>query len=294
MKILKMRLNGPFSVLLASGLFLGSCVQPQIDFNVNDSRNVENETASDAYFTEAEDLTTVTVSADKATAGGRFSNSAFVIQVNDSRFSCATVTLEPSDNSTLLIPKGILVIDFGSGCTDNRGTTRKGKIKITYYGRRFLPGSSVTTALDGYEINGVKIEGVRTIANTATSSQSNPVFTTTMDGGKITWPDGTSVLRDERTTAEWKPGATTDDNQWSLTGSASGSHSDGRNYTMTITNKLLYKRACAVNDKVFMAVQGTKELVVDNKKVTIDYGTGTCDKMVTVTILSRSKTVELK
>ncbi len=259
MRTPKIRAKGPFSVLLAFWLFLGSCAPEPIDFNSNDSKNVENETASDAYFTESEDLTAVTVSSDNATAGGRMSTGARVILVNDPRLVCATVTLVPDAFTTLLVPKGVLAIDFGAGCTDNQGTVRKGKISITYNGRRFRPGSSVVTALDSYEINGVKIEGIRTITNTSASTQSDPIFTTTMDGGKITWPDGTTVSRDESSTRELKPGgATAVDNQWFVTGSASGTNRSGLDYSMKITGKLLYKRECAINDKIHIAVQGTK------------------------------------
>ena len=61
---------------------------------------------------------------------------------------------------------------------------------------------------------------------------------------------------------------------------------------MTITKDLVYKRSCAVTNKVFIAVQGTKELVVDGKKITIDYGNGECDNKVTITVNGKSKEVE--
>lgn len=288
MRIAKIRAKGPFSVLLAFWLFLGSCSPEPVDFSADDSKNVENETASDAYFTESEDLTAVTVSADSATAGG-----GRAIKVDDPRLACATITLEPDVASTLLVPKGILFIDFGNGCTDDHGSVRKGKIKIAYNGRRFLPNSSVATTLQGYEINGVKIEGTRTIENTSASSMSHLVFKTTMTEGMITWPDGTTIRRDETTTWERKLGSTPDQTQWFVTGSASGTNRSGLDYSMTITSKLVYKRECA-NDKIYIAVEGTKELVAENKKVTVDYGTGACDKLVTVTIKSKSKVVELK
>jgi hypothetical protein len=295
MRFPKIRAKGLFSVLLALWFFLGSCSPEPIDFNDNDAKNVGNETASDAYFAESEDLTTVTVSSDNATAGGRVSAGARVILVNDPRLSCATVTLEPDVNSTLLIPKGILSIDFGAGCTDKHGIVRKGKITIAYHGRRFLPNSSVVTTLVAYEINGVKIEGIRTVANTSASTAADPVFTTTMAGGKITWPDGTSVSRDETTTRERKLGATPDNTQWFVTGSATGTNRNGLDYSVTITGKLVYKRECALSDKIYIAVQGTKELVIssNSKKIAIDYGSGVCDRLVTVTIKSKSKVVEL-
>ena len=285
----------PGSILLTLFLCGGACAPEAIDLNSNDTANIQNETASDAYFADSEDISSVTVSSDNATNGGRIQagGGSRQIIVNDPRLACATVTLELAPNSTLLIPKGLLTIDFGSGCTDNHGNTRKGIISITFNGRRFLPGSSVVTTLTGYEINGVKIEGTRSVANESNSTQADPHFTTTMTGGIITWPDGTTTERNERVTREWKLGATSIDNQWLVTGTATGKNRNDLNYSMTITNTLVYRRYCAVNNEVYMPVSGTKQLVVSDKKITIDFGAGACDKLVTVTINSKSKIVDL-
>ena len=293
MKIVNWIQRGPSSLLLAFLLWGSSCTPEKIDFNSSDSANVESETTSDTYFSDAEDMSNVTVSSDKATNGGRIAEGSWIIKPRDPRLECATITLVPANGSTHSVPKGVLTIDFGAGCTDDHGTIRKGKIMIVYNGRRFLPGSSVVTTLDGYEINGIKVEGVRSVANSSNSTQSDPRFTTTMTGGMITWPDGTTASRDESITREWKLGAATIDSQWLVTGSATGKNRHNQDYSMTITETLLYKKECAVFNKVFMAVKGIKELVTADKKVTIDYGNGTCDKLVTITINGKSKVVEL-
>ena len=61
MKIGKLTSKGIFPILLAFLLSLDSCAPEKIDFNSNDSANVENETSSDAYFSDSEDLSSVTV-----------------------------------------------------------------------------------------------------------------------------------------------------------------------------------------------------------------------------------------
>jgi len=63
------------------------------------------------------------------------------------------------------------------------------------------------------------------------------------------------LKRDETITREWKLGAVAIDNQWFVTGSATGKNRKDLNYSMSITNKLVYKKSCAVNDQVYMAVQ---------------------------------------
>jgi hypothetical protein len=151
----------------------------------------------------------------------------------------------------------------------------------------------VITTLDGYNINGISIEGVRTVTNTTTSTQDLPSFTTVMTNGKIRWPDGTSIERDESTKMEIKPGSSADQKQWLISGSATGKTRRDVDYSVTIGEKLVYKASCAAANRVIMPVRGTKELVVNSKKISIDYGDGSCDRKATVTIRSRSEEVEV-
>src|SRR5271154_1951593 len=119
--------------LFLSGL--SSCDLNKIDFNANDSQNVQNEAVVDSYFEDATDISSTAVSSPSDTEGGRK-----IITIADNRFTCALITLDVADSSTLKVPKGLITIDFQTGCGDNRGNTRKGKMLITYSGRRFRPG----------------------------------------------------------------------------------------------------------------------------------------------------------
>jgi hypothetical protein len=42
-----------------------------------------------------------------------------------------------------------------------------------------------------------------------------------------------------------------------------------------------------------MAVAGTKELTVNGRKLTIDYGTGDCDRTVTISVDGSSKQLDI-
>ena len=152
----------------------------------------------------------------------------------------------------------------------------------------------MVTTFDGYFINGVKIEGTRTVTNSSASLESNPIFTIVVTGGRATWPDATFATREANRTREWKRSNTPNTDQWIVTGTASGTNRNGKSYQMEITKPLVYKRECAINDKVFIAVEGTKVLTVESKQVTVDYGDGSCDKLVTITINGKSKEVEVK
>lgn len=280
-------------------LFLASCQDDKIDFSANDSQNVENEAVSDAYYEDADDMSSIAVSSDATTLDGSRESEGgrkYTVKVSDlaKRFDCAVVTFETDPSSSFQTPKGTITIDFGTGCTDAKGNVRKGKIVINYTGKRFLSGSSVVTTFADYFINGVKIEGTRTVTNTSASLESNPIFNIVVSGGKATWPDATFATREVNRTREWKRGNTPNVDQWIVSGTASGTNRNGRAYQMEITKPLVYKRECAISDKVFIAVEGTKVLTVESKQITIDYGDGSCDKLVTITVNGKSREVEVR
>ncbi len=290
------------AVVVAFLVFLASCSEKDtIDFSTSDAKNVENEAAADAYQEDADDMGQQAIAADGSTStgsregevGGREMGSRPGVKPSgDSRFTCATVTFEFATDNSLSVPHGYITIDFGTttGCTDAKGNVRKGIIKVEFKGKRFLPGSSITTTFNNYTVNGIKLEGTRVVETAATSTLEVPKFNISVSGGKATWPDGTFVTRTVSLTRTLTIATAT----WTLSGTASGSNRDGKTYQMEITKPLVYKRECALSNKVFMAVEGTKVLTTESKQITIDYGTGTCDKIVTITINGVSKEVEIK
>jgi hypothetical protein len=278
-------------------LFLASC-EDIVDFNTTDTESVKNEAAVDGYFEDTDDMAVTVVSSDQGTVDGARTDAGRVISKSllDLRFACetTTVTIDFAADNTFAVPHGTITIDFGTdGCTDAKGNIRKGKVMIEFKGRRFLPNSTITTTTDGYSINGVALEGTRVVTNISGSTETAPKFSVVLTNGKATWPDNTTATRDVNRVREWIRAANPIDDQWNVTGTASGTNRHGKEYEMTITSALIYKRECAISAKVFMAVQGTKELTVNGRKVTIDYGTGDCDKIVTVTADGQSKQVEV-
>ncbi len=270
--------------------FLSSCTDNnQIALSTNDSNNVENEAVTESYFEDVDDMSTLAVSVDASTStGSRESASGREgKKPSDPRFTCATVTFEFAADNSLANPHGYITINFGTtGCKDARNNVRKGIIKVEFKGRRFMPNSQIITTLQGYSINDIAIEGVRTVTNTSGSLETNPKFNVTVQGGKATWPDGTTATREVNRTREWNLAK----DEWIVTGTAAGTNRDGKTYQMEITKPLVYKRACASG----IAIEGTKVLTVDGKVITIDYGSGTCDKLITITINGVSKEIEVK
>jgi hypothetical protein len=279
--------------------FFTSC-EEKVDFTSGDTESVENEAATDAYFEETDDMATLVVAADAGTAtGDRMSAGRRDISKDklDNRFAClsTTVTLDFAEDNTLQHPHGTITIDFGAtGCTDARGNTRKGKVIVEFNGRRFMAGSTITTYLDGYEINGIKLEGTRIVTNATNSSEDAPTFTIVLTGGEATWPDGSVATREVERTRTWNRAINPLNDTWTINGTASGTNRDGKLYAIDIIKPMVYKRECALGSKIFMAVEGTKELTVDGKKITIDYGAGDCDRLVTITLNGVSREVEVR
>ena len=259
--------------------FLGSCSKDEEGLQTSDASTVTSESVTDTYFEDSDDMS-VGVATDKA---GRIAA--------DDRLTCATVTLGANSTKS----SGTITIDFGTGCTDPKGNVRKGKINLSYSGGPAgTIGFKVVTTFDGYSINGIKLEGTRTLTLQTPSTQGNISHSIVLSGGKATWPDGKIATRECDFDREVNPTAGTV--TLSEGGTASGVTREEKAYTMIITSSLVYKKECATQG-IYLAAAGTKVITSGNHAIAINYGTGTCDKSVTVTIdggFSRTITVDKK
>lgn len=268
-----------------------SCQQSGNNLDSSIAANVQSEAIADTYQSETQDMSSLAISGTSETLSGRSSESSREVKGlgdMDDRFKCAIVTHVKDPNSTVEKPMGTITIDFGAGCLDNHGKSRKGKIIIAYSGKRFMPGSIITTTFENYYRNDVKVEGTHSISNIASTLLDYPKFQIVISGGKLTFPDGRTATREQTMTREWQRGASPMADKWVVTGSGSGTNKNGKSYTMEITTPLVYSTACRFSDQVFVPVQGIKHLKVESKDITIDYGDGTCDNKVTITVNGKS------
>ncbi len=265
-----------------------------IDFTDAVVAHIQSETVTDSYQSEPIDLSSIAVSNTTETlTGGRYSDPSRMIMGLgniDDRFKCAVVTHTPDPSTSSTKPMGTITIDFGTGCADNHGKTRKGMIIVQYAGKRFWPGSTVVITSKDFYKNDVRVDGKLTLTNVTASQADFPKFQIVLSGGKLTFTDGRTATREHSMTREWQRGTTPDLDKWIEEGTSSGTNKNGKSYQMTITNRLVYARSCELNNKVFIPVSGTKHLLVDKKEVIIDYGDGTCDNIINVTINGKTKT----
>ena len=264
-------------------LGVSSCKEDEPSrLTLQDTADLSEEALTDSYFQDVDDMGGIAIETptEAEYSSGRTSG---VFTIQDHRFKCAgvTVTIASDATSTETHPKGVLTIDFGStGCTDDKGNVRMGKLIFTYDGRRFEPGSTVTTTTENYFINGVKLEGTRTLTNKSNSTELVPRFGVVLANGKATFPNEQIATRESNITWQWNRGETRLDDHLVIesTSTASGTTRGGRDYQMMLLEPLVYKR-CGI------AVSGIKRYTINGEReITIDYGDGTCDRAFTVTV----------
>ena len=185
-----------------------------------------------------------------------------------------------------------ITIDFGTGCTSPNGVKRKGKAILTYSGRNFLfPGTSIVTTFEGYEVNGLKVAGTRTITNGGIDLVATKVtLNVKVENGKITWPDNTFVTyssSQSRVVSLKEAGY-----EATVSGSASGKSREGFDYTATIKTPLLFKEDC-VKTGVLVPSLGIVDFSYRGILVSVNYGFGTCDKTVEITYPGGTKEITL-
>jgi hypothetical protein len=266
----------PFFMMAALSLVLVSCdtdtdtIVPEPDLSL-----VEDEFE---ISTAMEDLDNITIRSMEESGLGFRVNSISNASI------CTTATLNHD------VPNKKITVDFGAGCTSN-GVTRKGKVIFTYTGNFLIPGSSVTTTFQGYEVNGLKVEGTRTITNTGINLQNFEIsLTVKVQNGKITWTDGkTSTFTTDQVR---KVTLGTSGYQASVTGTASGTSKTGTSYTATISEPLIFTQSC-VEKGTTIPNKGKINFSYQSIVVTVDYGFGDCDKKLEISYPGGIKAVTL-
>ena len=193
-------------------------------------------------------------------------------------------------------PTGTLTIDFGSTpktCSDGR--TRQGKVIITFTGKFGDPGKTQVITLQDYYVNGNKVEGTKTLSSTIDGAKL--VTTINVHGGKITYTDGNFLTWNSSRVRTYDTKGTyldLSDDVMTVTGTASGTSRNGIAYTVNITNPLTYTLVCATTG-VTLPVSGTLEISPAGvQKRVIDYGSGACDRKLTITVGSTVIEYEVK
>jgi hypothetical protein len=186
-----------------------------------------------------------------------------------------------------------LVIDFGqSNCQCNDLKYRRGKIIVQFTGSYWATGTVITYSFDNYYINDNQILGTKVVTNKGRNAQNNLWWETVVNGSVVKANNGGTFTWNSTREHEWASGESTLFQWWDdvylVTGSASGTGTDGKTYTITITNPLMKKLNCEWIASGTMNIQ-----IQDIPLITLDYGNGTCDNFATATVNGQSYVVNL-
>jgi len=189
---------------------------------------------------------------------------------------CGAISISPADPNAF--PK-VITVDFGTGCTDNDGKFKTGKVTLTI-GKIWEPGSEVSIQYDNYTEDGAQLSGKFTFQNQSTPTAG--VFTILAEDIQAADANGFTLAYDAVQTFTQTAGHPTwwdwNDDVYNITGTINSVLTNGETVNWTIQNPLLKANNC------IWVSAGTGTLDINGLAVGVDYGNGNCDNKATVTI----------
>lgn len=274
------------AMLFGTAAYFTSCKKDADPISGEVSQTVSNEATQDSQQDEVDDMATGQLNVTDS-KGGRTS------ATTDGRVACAYITVTDTLGSQK--GSGTITINFdkdangdanANGCTDALGNTRKGTITISWQGGRWYNmGSVITITLTNYSINGVVLNGTRSLTNVTSVDQPLVITWNVTSDMTAMWPDSQTATRQVHKTRAWDIlGFTVTVTQTAgADNAASGTTRRGVDYTVNISNPMVFKLTCIGTSKVYIPVSGTKVIAFDSKTVTVDFGSGDCDNSFSVT-----------
>ncbi len=280
------------AALFACATLLNSCKKDSSDpISADVKSSVSNEATMESVEDEIDDISSAQMQAASSVPGR-------MQAVSDARVACAKITVLLGDKY------GKIRINFDStntaasaaGCTDALGNTRKGLIEIDWNGGKwYTAGTAAIITAANYSINGVVINGQRTLTNITDANHALVIVWTVLAvDTKFAFADNTTSTRTVNKTKTWdtQQGTVTITQTSGADNAISGTNRLGHTYTVSITNGILYTVECVTANKVFIPVSGTQTLTIDSStSLTFDYGDGTCDDTFTITDKNFTETI---
>lgn len=206
--------------------------------------------------------------------------STFELKSTSDEDPCYTVNVDFPDSTHF--PK-VVTIDYGEGCTmvfRNDTITRSGKIIITVTGRWFEQGTQHIVTFDNFFINGVGIEGTRTITNQGLNEKGHLLISIKLEGGVVAFTESEIMTLEADYLREWIRYRTPLLDTMIITGSASGVNIQGESFTRTIVEPLVLVH-CREYRWLWVIVDGIVEINNSVSGITsVDYSAEGCDGTV--------------
>lgn len=254
--------------------------------------------SSDQVTTEKtyDDAQTISDQAYSVGAGGSLANFRTTAVTGG---GCATISRDSSSTADSLI------VDFGSSnCLCNDGNYRRGKVIVIKTGGGYLTTGSVRTiGFDNYYVNDNQVTGTRTVTNMGLNSYNQPYYEVVVNGSIILANSAGTITYTADRKRTWINGFNTPavwtDDQYQIEDMNSTpsvlTRANGNVISNQITNPVIIDVSCK-----WKFVQGTVVHTITNattsatRTATLDYGTGTCDALATLTYNGHTYNISIK
>ncbi len=265
---------------IVSPLLLNSCKDDeQVDLSVQEEvAVVQQATVADNSVDEELEAFDESIIASQ---GGR-------VRVED----CPTVTRDETAKT--------ITLDFGTSCIGRYGRERSGKVIVTYSGVFDDEMANRTITFDNFFVNNRQIGGTILLRNINRNEAGHLTAERALVDYKVTFPGGDYYTINGSTTREWIEGESDGvrgNEVIEVTGSYEGINSRGVEFSRVITEPIRADFSCWSGGG-FLRTKGVIEMTITNsvrsRTRVLDYGDGTCDNTVTVTVNDREYTVTIE
>jgi hypothetical protein len=274
MKITHFMKSRTLMSFVSISILFSSCIKDkEKDTDTNSSKN---ESIAESYFNELNSIS------DQAATTGSLSGFKLSSDLGSMLATCAIITIDTSENVSVANPD-TFKIDFGTGCLGNDGKTRRGILIVTASGRYLETGTVVTIRPSNYFVNNNQITGFRRVTNLGMNDLNQPSFSVEVDGSVILANNAGTITWTANRVRTWMAGSNTPflfyDDEFGLTGTSSGTKTNGLSWSSIINTQLVYRHSCRE------IVSGSITITPDDKPARlVDFGTGACDGTASATI----------
>jgi len=205
---------------------------------------------------------------------------------------CVKVTATSTDpNRTFPM---VVELDFGTGCTDAKGITRKGKITTTYSARMTTKDAVANATFENFYVNDVKIEGNLKVEQRG-SAGTGLIYKIDVTNGKVTLADGRNANWSSSSLLTQTDGNSTPfdprDDAYRYSSTSSGNivvNSDTFDWSKRTTTDLEKENSCRYIQK------GVIELTRGSRNYSLNFGDGACDNVAVLTVRGIPVTITLR
>lgn len=286
-KMISGAFKGSFMIIILSvflAIFLIGCHDELIPKKLSTKEQAELAARDNAQMMIAtQEVLDVTAGAmqSKGVAEGRVKHG------DHDTYGCApavSLTLNIDRNHTdSIIYKGSIAIYYGDGSSCDSKNKRTGKITDEF---------NIVVSKKNKAIRFSSTETVTFEAFTRDSTTYNGIIVVTSANGKRTTVEGNNVAvsYSDGTTSSWKgllnfayEDVTKKKGELRITGNISGTSRQNVSFTASITEDVIFKTGCFGWVKK-VPVDGMLTVTTNSVMSTLDYGTGTCDRIYTVNV----------